>query len=903
MLAALSMVAMPTRSWSHAISVDGGTTDWTLAAPAIENLGHIGRGAGSVGEFVWTDAGIDERTDLGTDGSADFTEVRVTATSTEISFLVRMREITLTQTSGAGAPQVQIAIDLDRVPGSGQSYLAGFADTQVDPQAAWEFLLQTTFGSGSSTARTLDPAFNPIGSDPAVIDAASNAIEFSIPWSRFGLFGPPATPLRFTVASFLAGPTDDTQQIGGAETSNAIDCVTNYGDPRTSLFPNTFADVGDQVINYAFDVYFSSDGNPMAPLLVSEALYDPAGAEPGGEWIELFNPTTQALSLNDFKLGDEETPDGPEGMGRFPVGPTLAAGGALVVAVNATTFQTAYGFPPDFETASSDGAVPDLVVYSPWSPSSSFVLQNTGEEVLVLDRWDTVLDVLTYGTSVWPGVTAHAVVPEANSLDRSPPTLDTNDCNTDFIARSTPGPGALPRDLEATTLVAPSLGKTGCASIAVSIAVTCVAGPTTPCRAGIYLSGDATVTTSDVLIAAVNLPAMTTGLAYPQNLTVSLPASASGELALGLIVDDLGQLSESDETNNTRTQAFSHPVPWILDVADIPNDQGRHARIHFSASTRDVEASATPIVQYEAYRRIDLALLEEQPNVRTSTIRAAEPAGAISVPALLLAGWEFAGAVPAHGESEYNMVAPTLEDSIGVGMGRSVFFVRAATATPTLFFDSCPDSGYSVDNVAPISPSSFTAQYFTGDPPLIALRALSPGYTWFHWGANAEPDFLEYRLHRGNAADFVSGPENLVVAKPDTGYIDVGHAGGYYKLLAVDAHGNASGAALLTPNDIVGISTSPLPSTLWLAPVAPNPIRESALFRIGLPRPGHISLRIHDAAGRQVRQLVSSWLPAGQHTVGWDTRDSRGGRVPNGLYFVRLEADRQVKARSMVAAR
>jgi len=126
--------------------------------------------------------------------------------------------------------------------------------------------------------------------------------------------------------------------------------------------------------------------------------------------------------------------------------------------------------------------------------------------------------------------------------------------------------------------------------------------------------------------------------------------------------------------------------PQILAIQDVGNDQGRNVRINFAASAQDSPASLQPVLQYEAYRRID----------------------PLPVASGKLAGWEFVGAIPSHGESEYNMIAPTLADSTVVdGMHWSVFFVRAATSSPFTFYDSQPDSGYSLDNLAPAMPSNF----------------------------------------------------------------------------------------------------------------------------------------------------------------------------------------------------
>ena len=102
------------------------------------------------------------------------------------------------------------------------------------------------------------------------------------------------------------------------------------------------------------------------------------------------------------------------------------------------------------------------------------------------------------------------------------------------------------------------------------------------------------------------------------------------------------------------------------------------------------------------------------------------------------------------------------------------------------YWSSAPDSGYSVDNLPPVAPAPFTGNF-------------SAGATHLHWGENREPDLAGYRLYRGSSAGFVPGPGNLIAAKPDTGYSDAGPAGNYYRLSAVDIHGNESGFALLTP--------------------------------------------------------------------------------------------------------
>ena len=81
-----------------------------------------------------------------------------------------------------------------------------------------------------------------------------------------------------------------------------------------------------------------------------------------------------------------------------------------------------------------------------------------------------------------------------------------------------------------------------------------------------------------------------------------------------------------------------------------------------------------------------------------------------------------------------------------------------------------------------------------------------------------------------------------------------------------------------------------VPREVWLAPPVPNPARATATLLFALPVEGAVNLAIYDVSGRQVRELVSGVLPAGEHERRWDGRDDAGRTVQSGLYFVRLQS-------------
>ena len=252
-----------------------------------------------------------------------------------------------------------------------------------------------------------------------------------------------------------------------------------------------------------------------------------------------------------------------------------------------------------------------------------------------------------------------------------------------------------------------------------------------------------------------------------------------------------------------------------------------------------------------------------------------------------LYAWEYLTTVSAvHFLDAYGYIAPTTGDSTGMGNPLTNYMVVGRNASGSLYWLSAPDSGYSVDNLPPVAPAPFTAAY-------------SAGATHLHWGENGEPDLAGYRLYRGNSAGFFPGPGNLVVAQPDTGFADVGPAGSYYKLSAVDIHGNESAFSLVTPGGTLD-AASGVPRELALALASANPGRGGATLRYSLPQAGVVRLVIYDLAGREVRVLANGRLEADDYRARWDGRNETGQRVSGGMYVVRLEAEGRALVRRVV---
>jgi len=364
-----------------------------------------------------------------------------------------------------------------------------------------------------------------------------------------------------------------------------------------------------------------------------------------------------------------------------------------------------------------------------------------------------------------------------------------------------------------------------------------------------------------------------------------------------LCTDGAGGAILAWQHNGTPQQGYAQHIdrwgqlgaqPRIASVSDVPNDQGGVVKLSWDRSPLDAWPS-NGVTNYSIYRSVPpqaaLAALEDGEAVLATGGahgRTAAPgaggSGRRAFVTTAFAGatvyWELIGNVFATQLAGYSLLAPTAQDSVPGSAPRTLFMVRAEDWNYSRHWDSDPDSGYSTDDLAPAAPAPFTGTY-------------SAGAAHLHWLPNAEADLAHYRIYRGTSADFVPGPGNLVASPPDTGHVDGGPAGYYYKLTAVDTHGNESVPSLLSPAATLAVEGG-APAALALAPAMPNPSRGATTCRFSLPAPGAVRLAIYDAAGRLVRVLADGAYPAGEHAVRWDGTGEGGARVPSGLYLTRL---------------
>lgn len=327
---------------------------------------------------------------------------------------------------------------------------------------------------------------------------------------------------------------------------------------------------------------------------------------------------------------------------------------------------------------------------------------------------------------------------------------------------------------------------------------------------------------------------------------------------------------------------FSGHYPVIVGIEDIENDQGGQVRIQLVRSDFDRPESTDPVTQYEIFRRIEqsggkssLKIIPDVPQVSSTTNQSAD--------------WDYLGAIPAHGAPRYSMVVPSLADSSkSGGMHWTTFFVRAASSDPYSFYDSDPDSGYSLDNLAPNVPTGLVVAYGSG-----TANELS-------WEECPDQDFRFFRIFRGAEADFIVAPDKIIGETVGLSWSDPdGQLTQHYKLSTIDFSGNESEA--IKPVSVSGVQGGTMPGRTALWGAVPNPFNPQTTIGFDLARKTKVNLFVYDLSGRLVDVILDGvTMGRGRNEVVWQGRDMVGRAVAAGTYFCRLDADNYSETKRMM---
>ncbi|MBI5021690.1 MAG: T9SS type A sorting domain-containing protein [Ignavibacteriales bacterium] len=243
-------------------------------------------------------------------------------------------------------------------------------------------------------------------------------------------------------------------------------------------------------------------------------------------------------------------------------------------------------------------------------------------------------------------------------------------------------------------------------------------------------------------------------------------------------------------------------APVLVDVKDVPNDQGGKVTVAWNQSCLDVPPNRV-ITYYSIWRGVNMSVSMKQLKLITPEMMSIDFSGK-GYRSFSGTYWEWVGNMTAHYLEHYSYTASTPSDSSGAGNPYYKFFVSAQTADPFIFWDSNPDSGYSVDNIAPSA--------LVNSPIIKSQTGSSVTLAWQNNPDN--PDIMRYDIYRTTETSLMAKQTTEKIGETsDTSYTDnamIPNKINVYTVIAVDIHGNESPAS-------PPISVTPLSTTMQIS--------------------------------------------------------------------------------------
>jgi hypothetical protein len=331
----------------------------------------------------------------------------------------------------------------------------------------------------------------------------------------------------------------------------------------------------------------------------------------------------------------------------------------------------------------------------------------------------------------------------------------------------------------------------------------------------------------------------------------------------------------------------------IAQIRDVPGDNGKTVQVVWNKFPAE-NSGYNRLINYGIWRQDPILPVAGSAISKFNSYSAMIKAGSVGNQYVMgTSVWTFVASVPASNLTQYSYIAPTLFDSTKVvGMKYSAFYIAGYTADPTYVYKSPVDSGYSINNLIPLTPSS------------VAARSNAQGIT-LTWDppTQRDNDVIQYAIYRGTSASFTPTTP-LSTVKLGTSYLDASTSLGttyYYRIAAIDNAGNISDLSSvisLKATDVEKIAG--LPTDYSLDQNYPNPFNPSTQIGFSLPSASFVKVGIYNVSGELVRTLVNDEMGAGVYRLSWNATDNKGRNVSSGVYIYRIQADKFVTSKKML---
>jgi len=115
---------------------------------------------------------------------------------------------------------------------------------------------------------------------------------------------------------------------------------------------------------------------------------------------------------------------------------------------------------------------------------------------------------------------------------------------------------------------------------------------------------------------------------------------------------------------------------------------------------------------------------------------------------------------------------------------------------------------------------------------------------------------------------------------------------------ATNQYASLSNSPIPIPPDVINKveeNRIEIPTEYYLSQNYPNPFNPATKISYSIPRSNFVTLKVYDILGREIQILVSEFQKASIYFVNFD-----GSKLPNGIYFYRLQVRNDVETKKML---
>ncbi|MBK7160772.1 MAG: T9SS type A sorting domain-containing protein [Ignavibacteria bacterium] len=189
---------------------------------------------------------------------------------------------------------------------------------------------------------------------------------------------------------------------------------------------------------------------------------------------------------------------------------------------------------------------------------------------------------------------------------------------------------------------------------------------------------------------------------------------------------------------------------------------------------------------------------------------------------------------------------------------------------------------------------------FPGAPSELRITNITMTSITINWNDNSnnEAGFIIARRRQGEVQfEYIDTVQTDVLTYQEVGLTPDNIY--YYKVCSYNLAGTSDFTNTVSgttkSNTILVNNSSALSDGYFLSNNFPNPFNPATTIKFGLPSKAYVTIKIYNAAGKEVESLINSYFNSGIYSIVWNASG-----FPSSAYFYKIETENFTEVKKMI---